>query len=157
MIDTRTATVTTPGDREIVITRTFDAPRATVFDAWTKAEHVRHWWDPTGEPLAVCEIDLRTNGAFRFVNRDAGGAEHVFAGAYREIAPPSRLVFAARAGTAGPETVGTLVFSESREQTTLTITIACASKADRDLLLQLRVDQGTVRTLDNLDKYLATI
>ena len=49
--------ITTPGDRHIVITRLFDAPRSLVFEAWTKVEHVRHWWDPSGVPLAVCEID----------------------------------------------------------------------------------------------------
>ena len=57
-------TITTPGDSQIVVTRLFDAPRALVFEAWTKAEHVVHWWDPSGTPLAVCEIDLRPNGAF---------------------------------------------------------------------------------------------
>src|SRR5713226_9543724 len=51
-----------PAKPTIVMTRIFDAPRAVVFDAWTKAEHVAHWWDPNGEPLAVCEIDLRPNG-----------------------------------------------------------------------------------------------
>jgi uncharacterized protein YndB with AHSA1/START domain len=58
MKNTETFTVTTPNDREIVLTRIFDAPRAIVFEAWTKDEHVRHWWDPSGVPLSVCEIDL---------------------------------------------------------------------------------------------------
>ena len=80
-------TITTPGDRQIVMTRLFDAPRAVVFEAWTKAEHVTHWWDPSGVPLAVCEIDLRPNGAFRWVNRAPDGGEgHSFSGIYREIA-----------------------------------------------------------------------
>jgi uncharacterized protein YndB with AHSA1/START domain len=57
--------ITTPSDREIVMTRGFDAPRSYVFEAWTRAEHVKQWWDPSGAPLAVCEIDLRPNGAFR--------------------------------------------------------------------------------------------
>ena len=52
----RAATVTLPSDREIVITRTFDAPRTLVFDAWTKPEHIAHWWDPTREPLAQCDV-----------------------------------------------------------------------------------------------------
>ncbi len=62
------AKVTIPSEREIVIERVFDAPLALVFETWTKAEHVAHWWDPSGTPLAVCEIDLRPGGAFRFVN-----------------------------------------------------------------------------------------
>jgi uncharacterized protein YndB with AHSA1/START domain len=153
----RAAKVTTPSDREIVITRDFDAPRVVVFDAWTKPEHVARWWDPSRAPLAVCEIDLRPNGAFRFVNSGPDGIQHPFAGTYREIDPPERLVFTARTSPSGAESVGTLVFSEHDGRTTLTMTIACASRADRDALLQMRVDIGTTRTLDNLDAYLGTV
>ena len=91
MEDTRRAKVTMPSEREIVIERVFDAPRSLVFDAWTKAEHVAHWWDPSGA-ACVCEIDLRPNGAFRFVNRGRR-AKYPVAGFYREITPPARLVF----------------------------------------------------------------
>src|SRR5262249_31574927 len=106
----RRATVTTSSERAIVITRPFDAPRSLVFEAWTKAEHVAQWWDPSGVRLAVCEIDLRPNGAFRFVHQGADGFEHPFIGMYREIVPPERLVFSTRISPSGPETVGTLVF-----------------------------------------------
>lgn len=142
--------ITTPSDREIVITRIFDAPRAVVFEAWTRAEHVAHWWDPSGVPLAVCEIDLRPNGAFRWVNRAPDGGEgHSFAGIYREITPPEKLVFT------GPDRgVGTLVFTEDRKKTKLTITMECATMKDRDALLQMRVDAGTAQTLENLAAYL---
>jgi uncharacterized protein YndB with AHSA1/START domain len=157
MNNPRTARITTPSDHEIVITRDFDAPRTVVFDAWTKAEHVAQWWDPSRTPLAVCEIDLRPNGAFRFVHRGPEGRAHSFTGLYREIAAPERLVFTARSSPSGPESVGTLVFSEHEGRTTLTMTIACQSKADRDALLQMRVDVGTARTLDNLDEHLATV
>ena len=64
------ATVATPSDREIVITRAFDAPRRVVFDAWTKPEHVAQWWDPSRAPLAVCEIDLRPTAHFDLSTRD---------------------------------------------------------------------------------------
>lgn len=146
-------TITTPSDRQIVVTRLFDAPRALVFEAWTKAEHVAHWWDPSGVPLAVCEIDLRPNGAFRWVNRTPDGGEgHSFTGIYREIAPPGKLVF-----TGPDQGVGTLVFTEEGKQTKLTITMECATKKDRDALLQMRVDAGTAQTLENLAAYLPTI
>jgi uncharacterized protein YndB with AHSA1/START domain len=151
------ATATTPSDREIVITRAFDAPRAVVFDAWTKAEHVSQWWDPGRTPLAVCEIDLRPNGAFRFVHQGPDGPKHPFTGIYREIAPPERLVFTTRVSPSGAESVGTLVFSEHKGRTTLTMTIACQSRADRDALLEMRIDVGTIRTLDNLDEYLGRV
>ena len=144
--------ITTPGDCQIVITRLFDAPRILVFEAWTKAEHVARWWDPSGVPLAVCEIDLRPKGAFRWVNRTPDGGEgYSFAGIYQEIVPPERLVFAGMAGT------GTLVFSEEGNRTKLTINMDCASKQDRDMMLQMRVDSGTAQTLENLARYLPSM
>jgi uncharacterized protein YndB with AHSA1/START domain len=148
------ATVTLPSEHEIVITREFSAPRALVFETWTKPDHVAQWWDPNRIPLAVCEIDLRPGGAFRFVNDGRGGMNHSFAGVYREIDPPTRLVFAS-ASPSGAESIGTLLFNGHDDKTTLTMTIACASKADRDALLAMRVDVGTARTLDNLEQYLA--
>ncbi|MER8781166.1 SRPBCC domain-containing protein [Mesorhizobium sp. M1006] len=78
----------------IILTRVLAAPCEQVFEAWTQPEHVACWWDPSGEPLAQCEIDLRPGGAFRFVNRHPPGANQ-FAGVYREIAPPRHLVFEA--------------------------------------------------------------
>lgn len=157
MENPRTAKVTTPSEREIVITRAFDAPRTVVFEAWTKAEHVAQWWDPSGAPLAVCEIDLRPGGAFRFVNGGPDGMKHPFTGVYREIATPVRLVFTTRISPSGVESVGTLLFSEHDGMTTLTMTIECQSRADRAALLEMRIDVGTTRTLDKLDEYLGTI
>ena len=148
-------TIATPGDREIVVTRLFDAPRPVVFEAWTKAEHVAHWWDPSGVPLAVCEIDLRPGGAFRWVNRAPDGGEgHSFAGIYREIVPPEKLVFAA---PDSPDRGTTLTFTEDGKKTKLTITMECGSKQERDAMLQMRVDAGTAQTLENLAAYLPTI
>jgi uncharacterized protein YndB with AHSA1/START domain len=157
MDETRPTTVTTPSDRELVITRAFAAPRTVVFDAWTIPEHVARWWDPSRVPLAVCDIDLRPNGDFRFVNQGPSGLAHPFAGTYREIAPPERLVFTVRDIPPGAESVGTLVFTEHDGTTILTMTIACRSKADRDALLEMRVDVGTTRTLDNLEEFLGQI
>ena len=157
MENTRRAKVTTPSEREIVIERVFDAPRTLVFEAWTMAEHVAHWWDPSGAPLAVCEIDLRPNGAFRFVNSGPDGAKYPFTGFYREITPPSRLVIGGPSPVSNGESVCTLDFSEQDGKTTLTMTFECQSRADRDALLQMRVDEGTTQTLDNLDKYLRAI
>jgi uncharacterized protein YndB with AHSA1/START domain len=156
MKHTGTFTVTTPTDHEIVLTRIFDAPRAVVFEAWTKAEHVANWWDPSGVPLSVCEIDLRANGAFRWVNR-VHGMEHSFAGTYSEVTAPERLVFAVRIIPSRPDPIATLIFSEEGEKTKLTMTIECKSVGDRDALLQMRIDAGTARTLENLAEYLDRI
>jgi uncharacterized protein YndB with AHSA1/START domain len=153
MKNAATFKVTTPTDREIVLTRIFDAPRAAVFEAWTKAEHVKHWWDPSGVPLCACEIDLRPNGAFRWVN-GAHGEEHTFAGTYREITAPVRLVFTVKMFPSRPDPLATLLFSEDGRKTKLTMRIECSSIEDRDALLQMRIDVGTGRTLDNLAEYL---
>jgi uncharacterized protein YndB with AHSA1/START domain len=150
----RTAQVALPSERTIVITRSFAAPRAVVFDAWTSAEHVAHWWDPGGAPLARCEIDLRPGGAFRFVAAAGPGAQHPFSGSYREIVRPARLVFVTPGPSPNSESVGTLVFDERDGRTTLTLTIESASQTDRDALLRMRVDVGTRQTLENLADYL---
>jgi uncharacterized protein YndB with AHSA1/START domain len=147
------ATVTTPGDHQIVITRRFEAPRATVFEAWTKPEHVSQWWDPGGAPLASCEIDLRPGGEFRFVNQGNHGP--AFTGTYREITPPERLVFTTHVGPLHGGTTGTVEFHESNGSTRLVITMECQSAADRDAMLRIGVAEGTVRTLANLAAYLA--
>ena len=150
------AEITTPTDHEIVITRVFDATRAVVFEAWTKAEHVAHWWDPSGVPLAVSEIDLRPGGAFRFVHRAPEGAGHSFTGTYREIVPPAAPCLR-DARTNRRRICRHTRIRGARSKTVLTMTIACASKADRDALLQMRIDAGTAQTLENLAAYLPKI
>ena len=86
--------VTTPSDREIVITRVVSAPRSLVFEVYTGPAHLPNWMlGPDGWSMPICEIDLRVGGAWRFVWRRADGAELEMRGIYREIAPPERLVF----------------------------------------------------------------
>src|SRR5712664_4747460 len=85
--------ITTPSDREIAMTRVFDAPRRLVFDAFTKPELVKQWLlGPPGWTMPVCEIDLRVGGAYRYVWRHASGKEMGMGGIYREIVPQERLV-----------------------------------------------------------------
>lgn len=146
--------VAEPGQRTLVMTQSFDAPRADVFEAWTAPDQVSLWWDPTGAPLAICEIDLRTNGAFRWINQGEIGAKYPFTGIYREIVRPERIVFQARISPTSPEQVTTLIFTESNGMTTLTMTIECESVAQRDEMLSMRIDAGTARTLQNLATYL---
>jgi uncharacterized protein YndB with AHSA1/START domain len=119
-----------------------------VFDAWTKPEHVTHWWDPTGTPLSECTIDLRVGGAFRFVNR---GDAHSppFAGVYRVIDRPEKLVFDALGA------VGTVTIETRGQKTHLTVTIRCASAEHFEQFVKLGVHTGTGRTLDNLVAYVA--
>jgi len=136
-----------PGSRNIVMTRIVGAPRAQVYEAWTRPEHVTRWWDPAGKPLAACVIDLRPGGAFRFVNERPGGAES-FAGIYRELIPPERIVFDNNG------LIGTIIFIEDGTRTRVVVNIECKSEAERDQLLRMGIAAGTARTLDNLAGYL---
>src|SRR5436190_23542518 len=86
-------TLTMPSDREIVISRILAAPRRLVFQAWTRPEHVVQWWGLRSLTVAVCEIDFRVGGAWRWVLRALNGEEYGFRGVYREIVPPERLVY----------------------------------------------------------------
>jgi uncharacterized protein YndB with AHSA1/START domain len=133
----------------IVLTRTLAAPREKVFEAWTRAEHVRCWWDPAGYPLAECEIDLRAGGAFRFVNRHSSGT-HEFAGVYREITPPKQLIFEAMGA------IGRVLFEEMDGKTLITVKIDCGSAARLEQYLEMGVHDGTAKTLDNLVAYVDT-
>ena len=81
------------GEREVVITRVFDAPRELVFQAWTDPQHLARWWGPKGWTNPVCEVDLRLGGTWRIVMRAPDGGEYPCGGVYREIVPPERLVF----------------------------------------------------------------
>jgi uncharacterized protein YndB with AHSA1/START domain len=80
-------------ERELVITRVFDAPRRLVFEAWTKPEHLALWWGPKGFTLPVCEMEFRAGGRFRLVMRGPDGKDYPFQGAYLEIVEPERIVF----------------------------------------------------------------
>jgi uncharacterized protein YndB with AHSA1/START domain len=93
MNSTGTLKVTTPTDREIVITRVFDAPRRLVFEAMSKAELLQRWlWGPPGWTMVVCENDLKVGGGFRHVWRGPDGKEMAMRGVYREVVPPERIV-----------------------------------------------------------------
>ncbi|HEX4028231.1 MAG TPA: SRPBCC domain-containing protein [Rhizomicrobium sp.] len=126
--------------------RSFDAPAALVFEAWTAPEHIRCWWDAAGEPLTVCEIDLRPGGAFRFVTH--GHPDMPFAGVYLEIAPPNRLVFEALNST------GRVQFASTGGKTRMTVEIICKSAGQLEQFLKMGVDVGTSQTLDNLVAYI---
>jgi uncharacterized protein YndB with AHSA1/START domain len=143
----------TPSDREIVLTRLFDAPRSLVFDAMTKPEHVRRWWGILDErySVTVCEIDLRPGGAWRFVGRGPQG-EVAFYGVYREIAPPERLVFTEiYAPFPQVESVVTSLFTEEGGKTRLTVTARYPSVEVRDMVLKSGMEKGAGISYDRLE------
>jgi uncharacterized protein YndB with AHSA1/START domain len=145
--------VSTPSDREIRMTRLFDAPRALVFEAMTKPEHVKRWWGRLGDgySVPVCEIDLRLGGAWRFVNRHPKG-EAVFYGVYREIAPPERLVFTEiYEPFPDVESVVTSLFTEENGKTRLTVTALYPSVDVRDMVVKTGMAKGAAVSYDQLE------
>jgi uncharacterized protein YndB with AHSA1/START domain len=130
----------------IQLERTFDAAPAQVFDAWTRPEHIACWWDPAGAPLAVCEIDLRPGGSFRFVPQNH--PDLPFAGTYLEIVPSERIVFEALGA------IGRVLIDADGGRTRLKVQIQCRSAEHLDQFLQAGVDTGTSQTLNNLVAYL---
>jgi uncharacterized protein YndB with AHSA1/START domain len=142
------------GDREIVMTRDFNAPRHLVFDAFTKPELVKQWLlGPPGWSMPVCEIDLRVGGAYRYLwRRDSDGTEMGMGGVYREIVPPERIVSTEvfdQAWYPG-EALGTFLFSEVDGKTTVTQTIQYQSREARDGVLKSGMESGVTASYDRL-------
>ncbi len=158
MTQTENLKVTTPTDREIVVTRVFNAPRNLVFDAWTNPQYLPHWMlGPDGWTMPVCEIDLRPGGSWHFVWRHSNGKEMEMRGEYREVKPPERVVSSESWGPDWPETLNTVVFSEHAGMTTATITLLYASKEARDAALKTGMKQGMALSYDRLENYLSTL
>jgi uncharacterized protein YndB with AHSA1/START domain len=158
MTNAETFTVTTPSDREIVVTRVFNAPRKLVFDAWTSPKYLPHWMlGPDGWSMPVCEIDLRPGGSWHIVWRHSNGQEMEMRGAYREVQPPERVVSSESWGPDWPETLNTVVFSEHAGKTTATITLLYPSKDARDAALKTGMKQGMSQSYDRLEAYLESL
>jgi DNA-binding transcriptional ArsR family regulator/uncharacterized protein YndB with AHSA1/START domain len=126
--------------------RQLDATPQEVFSAWTLPEEISLWWDPVGEQLGVCEIDLRVGGAFTFVTR--AQPDMAFTGIYREIASPHSLVFDAMGA------VGTVAIRATADGSFLTVEIKCPSREHFETFAKVGVHQGTSQTLDNLVAFL---
>src|SRR5437764_13131285 len=123
MLNTGTLKVTTPSDREVKMVRVFDAPRAMVFDAFTRCELLKRWFGPRGFSLAVCEGDFKVGGTWRFVLRGPDGAEMGMRGVIREMVRPERLVHAESFDDYPGESLVTTQFIEDAGKPTVTITV----------------------------------
>ena len=151
-------TFTMPSDREIVITRVFDAPRRLVFEALTKPEHVRRWWGLKSLTMVICEMDFRPGGTWRFVLRGPDGTNYGFRGAYREIVPPERVVSTFEfEGMPGHVSLETLTLDEQNGTTKLTSTCLYQSAEDRDGHFNSGMEAGTRESYELLDELLRTI
>jgi uncharacterized protein YndB with AHSA1/START domain len=155
MKNTGTLKVATPSELEVVMTRVFDAPRSMVFEAFSKPELLKQWFGPRGWSLAVCEVDLRVGGGFRFVLEGPDGKKMGMRGVYKEIAPPERSVHMESFDDYPGESRVTAVFVEEGGKTTMTVTVLYESKFVRDAVLQSGMEHGAAETYDRLAEMLA--
>lgn len=150
----------TPTDLDIVMTRTFDAPREAVFDAWTTCEHFGRWYGPAGWTLPECSMDLRPGGGWRVVMRSPDGSmEMAHGGEYREVMRSSRVVYTE--APEGPmrqvtgEILVTLEFEERGRRTAMSRTSRFESREQRDNMLHSGADRGWEQSFERLDQHLA--
>jgi len=156
------STTSTLSDREVVMERTFDAPRELVWQAYTKAEHLIHWWGPKGWTLPVCKVDFRPGGVWHYSMRGPAGEVSWGKAIYREIVEPERIVyldiFADEVGNpieGAPEMLITMTFEEQGGKTKLTSHTLFPSAADLEAVLKMGMEEGFTQTLDRLEEHLA--
>jgi uncharacterized protein YndB with AHSA1/START domain len=139
------------------MTRDFDAPRALVWEMFTRPEHVRQWWGAGHLEVTVCEIDLRVGGEYRYTGRTPDGTEVPFRGEYREIAAPERLVLTeiydvpmAR----DHEGLVTTTFTEKAGKTRVHSVVRYDSKETRDVVLGSGMEHGVAAGYDRIEELL---
>ena len=151
--------LTARGEREIVMTRSFDAPRRLVFNAFTQPELLQRWLlGPPGWSMPVCKVDLKVGGSYRYVwRRDADGTEMGMGGVYREVVPAERIVATERFDQPWypGEAMGTMALTEQGGTTTLTQTMAYQSREAREAVLKSGMESGVAASYDRLAELLA--
>jgi uncharacterized protein YndB with AHSA1/START domain len=141
-------------EREIEITRVFDADRELVFEAWTNPIHLARWWGPQGFSNPICEVDLRVGGKWRVVMRAPDGSEIPFTAVYREVVPPERLVFSSvakdAAGNPVLEGATTVLFEHFNGQTKLTVRARAKALVPEAIIRLGGMYEGWSSSLDRL-------
>ena len=144
--------------REVTITRVYDAPARLLFEAYSKPGHIKKWFGPKGWPVTLCEMDFRVGGSFRFAMTGPSGKQNTpFGGEYREIVPNRKIVYdnGFEAKGAGRMLV-TVTFDEGKDgKTTLTIHTLFESIAMRNSHVSRGFEQGTNSGLDQLGDLVA--
>lgn len=153
--------LTLPSDQEILITRTFDAPRDLVWQMWTMAEHLQHWWGPEGWTLPVCKIDFRPGGTWFYCMQGPDGMQSCGKATYHDIDAPKQIVYEDVFTDADgnpiedmPVAYITLKFVEADRKTTVINTVRYLTKADRDRVIEMGMEAGIDQTLNRLETYL---
>jgi uncharacterized protein YndB with AHSA1/START domain len=157
----RKATVTLPSEREILITREFDAPRHLVYKAWTTPELVKRWWSGHRGEVKSVEIDLRVGGRWRYVMVANGGFEVAFHGEYREIVPDQRIVttevYELPEAPEGEGALNIVTFTEADGRTTLTLLVQTASRQDRDAIIDSGMEVGLQEQMELLEQLVISL
>jgi uncharacterized protein YndB with AHSA1/START domain len=157
------AEVIQPSDREVKVTRSFRAPRLLVYRAYTEPALLRRWLlGPPGWSMPICDMDVRVGGGYRWRWRsDQDGKEFGFAGTFREVQPPSRLVHteaydpgSVGGGYPGPEALVTVTFAEDAGVTTVTTLIDFGSREARDAAVATGMTGGMEQSYQLLDRVL---
>jgi len=148
-----------PVEREVRITRVFDAPRALVFKAWTDAAHLAQWWGPKDFTNPVCEIDARVGGTLRIHMRGPDGSVYPMKGEIREIVPPERLVFTNIAVDASGkhllEGLTTVVFAEENGKTKMTLSTRAVAVAEMASVYLQGMEMGWTQSIERLSAFVA--
>ena len=148
--------VSTPSEREIVLSRLFDAPRELVFEVLSKPEHIRRWWGVRSDTMTVCEVDFRVGGKWRFVLSGAEGGGCAFRGEYREIERPERVVQTSEfEEMPGHISLETMTLHEHLGRTTMTVTCVFDSREDRDGMLGSGMEEGVGESYDRMEELLS--
>jgi uncharacterized protein YndB with AHSA1/START domain len=158
-VKTSQSAVEPEADREVVITRMFDAPARLMFEACSRPEHVKRWFGPVGWPLTLCEMDFRKGGRFRFAMTGPDGRQGPpFGGEYLEIVPDRRIVYDNAFEAPGSEKmIVTITFEETDGRTRLTIHTLFASVAMRNEHVGMGYVQGVGSGLDQLADVVADL
>jgi uncharacterized protein YndB with AHSA1/START domain len=150
---------TATADREIALTRVFDAPRELVFKAFTDPKHVIHWWGPNGFTNTIHEMDVRPGGVWRFVMHGPNGVDYKNLIVYSEVVKPERLAWAHGKDDGGPPLFHTTAtFAQENGKTRVTLTMIFATAAERDRTVkEVGAIEGGNQTLARLAVYLETM
>jgi uncharacterized protein YndB with AHSA1/START domain len=147
------AVVTLPSDTEILITRVFDAPRESVWHAYTTPELISKWWPGARGEMKSCEIDPRVGGTWRFAMIASGGHEVAFHGEYREIVEHEKIVFTEvyEGAPGGGAALITVTFAETDGHTTLAMLTQVDNKEIRDMIVGSGMETGVQEGMDILE------
>ncbi len=139
-------------EREIVITRVFEAPRELVFQAWTDPRHVAQWWGPRGFTNTIHEMDVRPGGVWRFVMHGPDGTDYKNKIVFIEVVKPERLVYS---HVSGPLFQMTVTFVEQGARTELTARMVFESAAERERVVkEFNAVEGLNQTLERLAEHI---